>query len=273
VPELPEVETVRRSLIPHVEGRSIVAVEVRERRLRRPLPEDFAATLRGARIDNIERRGKYLLFHLDGDADGRALLAHLGMSGSLTVRPRGAALGGHDHVALHLDNQRSMVLNDPRRFGLMRVGRVDELAELRNVGRDPLTTRLTTGEWRALVRGRRLPIKSLLMDQKLLAGIGNIYANEMLFQAGIRPRRRAANLRGRELDRLDTAMRLVLDDAVRLGGSSISDFRDATGNPGYFQIQHAVYDRAGEPCPRCETAIRRVVLSGRSTFYCPTCQT
>jgi formamidopyrimidine-DNA glycosylase len=194
------------------------------------------------------------------------------MSGSLTVRPRGAALSGHDHVALHLDNQRSVVLNDPRRFGLMRVGRVDDFAELRNVGRDPLSTPLSTGEWRALVRSRRLPIKSLLMDQKLLAGIGNIYANEMLFQAGIRPRRRAANLRGRELERLDDAMRRVLGEAVRLGGSSISDFRDATGNPGYFQIQHAVYDRGGKPCPQCATPIRRVVLSGRSTFYCPSCQ-
>jgi len=272
MPELPEVETVRRSLIPRVEGRTIVAVDVRERRLRRPLPADFAAALRGARIESVERRGKYLLLHLDRAVEERALLIHLGMSGSLVVRPRASAFRRHDHVALHLDSGCSVVLNDARRFGLMRVGRIAEFAELRNVGRDPLATPLSAAEWRALVRDRRLPIKSLLMDQKVLAGIGNIYANEMLYEAGIRPRRRAANLRGRELERLDGAMRRVLGEAVRLGGSSISDFRDAGGNPGYFQIQHAVYDRGGAPCPRCAAPIRRVVLSGRSTFYCPTCQ-
>lgn len=271
MPELPEVETVRRSLVPHVQGRTIVAVEVRERRLRRPLPEEFATLLRGARVELVARRGKYLLLHLDRDHT-RALLIHLGMSGSLLVQPRSTAPRRHDHVALHLDSEVSVVLNDPRRFGMMRVGRIDELSELRNVGRDPLTTPLSVAEWRGLVRNRRLPIKSLLMDQKILAGIGNIYANEMLYQANIRPRRRAANLRGPELARLDEAMRHVLGEAVRLGGSSISDFRDVSGKPGYFQIQHAVYDRDGRPCRRCAATIRRVVLSGRSTFYCPSCQ-
>jgi formamidopyrimidine-DNA glycosylase len=154
----------------------------------------------------------------------------------------------------------------------MLVGKIDELRELENVGADPLTTALSPADWRGLVRGRRLPIKNLLMDQRLLAGIGNIYANEMLHVAGIRPRRRAGNLRRGELERLDGAMRQVLTDAVRLGGSSISNFRDATGKPGYFQIHHSVYDREGEPCRSCKTPIKRIILSGRSTFYCPKCQ-
>lgn len=154
----------------------------------------------------------------------------------------------------------------------MRLGREDDFEELRSVGPDPLSTVRSAEDWRRHVRARRTPIKALLMDQKFLAGIGNIYANEMLFVAGIRPRRMASRLSRRELARLESAMHEVLDRAVELGGSSISDFRDARGKPGYFQIHHAVYDRDGQPCPRCSTTIRRLVVVGRSTFYCPSCQ-
>jgi formamidopyrimidine-DNA glycosylase len=154
----------------------------------------------------------------------------------------------------------------------MRLGRADDFAELRNVGRDPLTEALSADDWRALTRGRRLPIKHLLMDQRRVGGVGNIYASELLFQAGIRPRRRAATLTRAELARLASALRAVLERAVALGGSSISDYRDANGNPGYFQIHHAVYDRAGQPCGTCATPIKRLVQSGRSSFYCPRCQ-
>jgi formamidopyrimidine-DNA glycosylase len=269
MPELPEVETIRRSLLPHVVGARVTRVSVRERRLRRPLQRDFAARLRGRRIVELERRGKYLLFHLD---DGRVLLVHLGMSGSLELVPPGRPPETHDHVAIALDGGIVLVFNDPRRFGLMRIARGDDLTELQQVGRDTLTAAPSVEEWRVLVRGRRLPIKNLLMDQRVLGGVGNIYASEMLFQAGIRPRRRAASLRGQELARLSDAMRAVLEEAVGLGGSSISDYRDANGRPGTFQMRHAVYDRAGDPCRTCGAKIKRLVLSGRSTFYCPRCQ-
>jgi formamidopyrimidine-DNA glycosylase len=270
MPELPEVETIRRSLLPHVVGARVTAVTVREGRLRRPITRDFAASLRGKRIAALERLGKYLLFRLD---DGAVLLVHLGMSGRLTLMAPRAPLGAHDHVAISLDRGVVLVFNDPRRFGLMRLekGGVHPV-ELGIVGRDSLTAAPSVDEWRALVRGRRLPIKNLLMDQRVLAGVGNIYANEMLFQAGIRPRRRATSLRRQELERLGVALRAVLEEAVELGGSSISDYRDANGKPGSFQIRHAVYDRAGEPCRVCGTTIKRIVQSGRSSFYCPRCQ-
>lgn len=269
MPELPEVETIRRSLLARVVGARITGVLVRERRLRKPIAADFESRLARRRIEGIDRRGKYLLLALD---DGHTLLVHLGMSGSLTIAPADAALEPHDHVRLHLDSGSALTFNDPRRFGLMQLGRLEALGELDNVGVDPLAVEWSAAEWRAAVRGRRLPIKNLLMDQRLLAGIGNIYANEMLYRAGIRPRRRADRLRRQEIERLARAVREILERAVRLGGSSISDFRDGEGRPGYFQMHHAVYDRAGSPCRRCGATIRRIVLSGRSSFYCPDCQ-
>jgi formamidopyrimidine-DNA glycosylase len=269
MPELPEVETTRRSLLADVVGARIVAVTVRERRLRRPVAAEFAEQLRGRRFAGIDRRGKYLLFELD---DGRTLLVHLGMSGSLCLTAPSTIPHRHDHVLIDLDRDRRLVFNDPRRFGLMRIGARDELEELRTVGPDPLAAAPTLDEWKAMTRGRKMPIKSLLMDQRLLGGVGNIYANEALFQAGIRPRRRAGSLTRAELARLADAVKAVLERAVALGGSSISDYRDGNGNAGYFQIHHAVYDRDGQPCGQCGTPIKRLLLSGRSTFYCPRCQ-
>jgi formamidopyrimidine-DNA glycosylase len=268
MPELPEVESIRRSLLPLV-GARILDVEVRERRLRRPIARDFESRLRGRRIETIGRRGKYLLFALDG---GPVLLAHLGMSGRIERKRRNEPRAPHDHVRLLLDRGIALVFNDPRRFGLLRVGQGEGFAELGRVGRDPLAEPCSADELRALVRGRKLPIKNLLMDQRRLCGLGNIYVNEVLYQAGIRPRRRAARLGRRDLERLAAALRSVLERAVRLGGSSISDYRDAEGRTGFFQQEHAVYDRAGEPCRRCRTIIRRVTLAGRSSFYCPRCQ-
>ena len=268
MPELPEVETTRRSLLGDVVGARVTDVTVRERRLRRKIPSDFARRLRGRRVAAIERQGKYLLFVLD---DGAVLLVHLGMSGSLCLTATSTLPVRHDHVVIAFDNGRQLVFNDPRRFGLMRVGRREELEELRAVGPDPLAAAPTPDEWRALTRAKA-PIKSVLMDQRRLGGVGNIYANEALFEAGVRPRRRAASLTRAELARLAAALRAVLERAVELGGSSISDYRDGNGNPGYFQIHHAVYDRDGQPCGRCTTPIKRIVLGGRSTFYCPRCQ-
>ncbi len=269
MPELPEVETIRRTLRPQVIGARVTAVDVRERRLRRPIAADLPARLRGAVFTEVDRRGKYLLFRIDR---GEILLVHLGMTGSLSLSMPGTARSTHDHVVIAFDRPLVMVYNDPRRFGLMRLGSDAELAELAAVGRDPFTEAPSTAEWRALVRRRKLPIKSLLMDQRVLGGVGNIYANEMLFRAGVRPRRRAGGLRTEELERLGAAMGDVLADAVELGGSSISDYRDANGRPGSFQVRHAVYDRAGKPCVACATPIKRVVVAGRSTFYCPRCQ-
>lgn len=269
MPELPEIETIRRSLLPHLPGRRIVGVDVRERRLRRPIDAGFEPRLRERRFTGIGRRGKYLLLALDG---GDTLLVHLGMSGRIVLRGAGAGAAPHDHVVLSLDDGGELVFHDPRRFGLMRVAGPDDLPELRGLGPDPLDEEWSAQRLRDLTRGRRLPIKNLLMDQRVVAGIGNIYACEMLFEAGIRPRRAARSLRRAEVEALAAAMRSVLEEAVRLGGSSISDFRDGVGRAGHFQTRHAVYDRAGEPCGVCRTPIRRIVLGGRSSYFCPVCQ-
>ena len=268
MPELPEVETVRRSLRPIV-GQRVIAVEVFESRLRRPLAMDFARRLSGHVIEDIERRGKYLLFRLSG---GNTLLAHLGMSGALLLQTAGTARVEHDHVRLQLSGGTQLTLNDPRRFGMLCLGRGEDFPELGNVGPDPLDAGFLLEHFTALARGRKKPVKNLLMDQRALGGVGNIYANEILFRARVRPGRQARRLTRAELARLYDATRAVLAHAIALGGSSISDYRDATGRPGYFHLRLAVYDRAGKPCPRCRTPIRRAIHAGRSSFYCSTCQ-
>ena len=268
MPELPEVESVRRSLLPLV-GRRIKAVDVFEPRLRRRVAADFAARVVGRTIAAIDRRGKYLLFHL---TDDEFILAHLGMSGALLLQPLGTPAQSHDHVRFQLSGGDQLTYNDPRRFGLLRLARRGDCVELDNIGPDPLAATFSVAELAALARGRKKPVKNLLMDQRALGGIGNIYANEILFYARIRPGRGAHRLTRRELRRLFRATRGVLATAVRLGGSSISDYRDGSGRPGYFQQRLRVYDRAGQPCVRCRTAVRRTVHAGRSSFYCPTCQ-
>jgi len=268
MPELPEVETVRRTLLPLV-GDTVARVEVREHRLRQPIAADLAVRLRGRRIEGVERHAKYLLFQL---SEGECMLAHLGMTGSLVIQASASEPQKHDHVVLGLSSGRELVFNDPRRFGLLKLGQRGDFMELHRIGRDPLSELPSAAELRTLCKGRKKPVKNLLMDQQILGGIGNIYASEILFHAGVRPRRQAGRLSSREAERILQATRKVLGNAVRLGGSSISDYRDADGKPGYFQIQHRVYDRRGQPCRRCGAIIRRIVMAGRSTFYCPTCQ-
>jgi len=268
MPELPEVETVRRSLQPIV-GRRIEGVDVWESRLRRPVPESLAWHLDGRTIVAVHRRGKYLLFSL---ADDLWLLAHLGMSGALLVQPAGTERVRHDHVRIRLSGERQLTFNDPRRFGVLRVGPLAELDEIARLGPDPLDETFTAAHLFALTRKRKKPIKNLLMDQPLIAGVGNIYANEALFRAGIRPGRQAAALTRREGEALFVALQGCLREAIELGGSSISDYRDSDGRTGYFQLTLAVYDRAGEPCRRCAHEVRRRVHAGRSSFYCPHCQ-
>ena len=269
MPELPEVETVRRSLAPALVGRTIAAVSVREPRLRSRLARNFAARLAGRRIDDLARHGKYLLASLD---DGRVWLVHLGMTGRLTLEPAGRPMEEHDHVRLTLDDGRLLTYHDPRRFGRMDVIEAAALAREAGAGVDALSPAFTAGVLFGLTRRRRTSIKALLMDQRRVAGLGNIYVNEILFRAGIRPRRRAGGLTRLHCERLIEASRTVLGEAIRTGGSSISDYVDGLGRSGWFQLEHAVYDRAGAPCRRCTTPIRHCVVVGRSTYYCPACQ-
>lgn len=268
MPELPEVETIRRSLRPIV-GQRIEAVEVTQPRLRRYIGDNFAGQLIGRTIATIDRRGKYLLFRLSGE---QCLLAHLGMTGALLLQPQGVPPRPHDHVRFQLSGGQQLTYNDPRRFGLLRVGSENEFAELTNIGPDPSSDAFSLEQFMTLARGRKRPVKNLLMDQRVLGGIGNIYANEILFRARIRPGRQSRRLTRRQLTALLHATRTVLRSAIRLGGSSISDYRDSAGKPGYFQLRLRVYDRTGKPCPQCRTPIRRTVYAGRSSFYCPRCQ-
>lgn len=268
MPELPEVETVRRSLRP-ITGTAITGVGVYERRLRRPVRDDLEAALLGCSFTGFDRLSKYLLCRL---SSGATLLVHLGMSGTFFVRPSGAPRKPHDHVILSLNDGKELVFNDPRRFGMVHLGHEADFSELARIGLDPLGDHFTQDALWALTRRRAKPIKNLLMDQTLLAGVGNIYANEALFRAGVRPRRQARRLRRAEVDRLHACLQAVLCEAIELGGSSIADYRDGRGKSGYFQLRLQVYDRGDEPCTTCEQPIRRIVIGGRSTFYCSRCQ-
>ncbi|MFO1189747.1 MAG: bifunctional DNA-formamidopyrimidine glycosylase/DNA-(apurinic or apyrimidinic site) lyase [Alphaproteobacteria bacterium] len=271
MPELPEVETVRRGLAPILEGHRLVQVDVRRPDLRRPFPPGFRQHLTGRRILALDRRGKYLIARLD---DGHALIIHLGMSGRLVVARKGEPPPGpHDHVILTTDAGARVRFHDPRRFGLMDLCPTEALdthPQLRGLGVDPLAREFSGPVLATLLAGRRLPVKNALMDQRLIAGVGNIYACEALFRAGISPRRPAARISGAVADRLAAAVKRVLTDAIKAGGSSLRDHVQPNGELGYFQHQWAVYGREGEPCPgcTCRTGIKRIVQGGRSTFYC-----
>lgn len=283
MPELPEVETVRRGLAVVMEGRRIERIEVRRRDLRLPVPADFAERLQGRTLVSLGRRAKYLVGEFD---DGTVLLAHLGMSGRMVVDapddvPRrigdfvyapGAHLR-HEHVVFHVGNGTAIRFSDPRRFGLMtltdRAG-LDEHPLIRHLGPEPTGETFTGAMLGGLLAGRNTTIKAALLDQRVVAGLGNIYACEALYVAGLSPRRRAATVQGRRADRLAEAVRGVLAEAIAAGGSSLRDHVSATGELGYFQHSFKVYGRTGEPCPGCDCggAVQRAVQSGRSTFYC-----
>jgi len=270
MPELPEIETIVRGLAPALRARRIERVTVRDGRLRVPLAPDFAARLTGRRFVGMQRHGKFILAPLD---DGRLWLVHLGMSGRLTLGHPERTEMRHDHVVLRLDDGRLLTYNDPRRFGRLAVIMPDKVAVETVPGVDALSARLTPDFLHASTRRhRRTTVKALLMDQREIAGLGNIYVNEILFQAGVRPRRRAGRLTRAESARLVEATRAVLARAIARGGSSISDYRDGFERIGSYQDEHQVYGRAGEPCPRCGTAVRSCIVTGRSTFYCPRCQ-
>ena len=268
MPELPEVEVTRRGLAPHLTGRTISGVAVREPRLRWPVPRDVLA-LAGRTVTAIRRRGKYLLV----DCGDGHLILHLGMSGSLRVLPLDTPAGKHDHFDLLLGD-RLLRLRDPRRFGAVLWAPGDAAAHplLAHLGIEPLSRALTSGRLHALTRAHRTAIKQFLMDGRRIVGVGNIYASESLFRAGINPRKQAKRLSLENCEKLAAAIKHTLRAAIRAGGSTLRDFVGADGAAGYFQQRYWVYDRAGEPCRRCGAAIRHIVQGQRSTFFCPKCQ-
>jgi formamidopyrimidine-DNA glycosylase len=269
MPELPEVEITRRGIEPHLARRTITAVVVRNRRLRWPVPRDLAARLEGREIRAVARRAKYLLL----DCGGGTLIVHLGMSGSLRIVPCAESPGPYDHFDLGV-GEVAVRLRDPRRFGAVLWTEADPARHrlLAHLGVEPLSGAFTGAALHAATRGRRAAIKLALMDHRIVAGVGNIYASESLFRAGIHPRTPAGRVSAARCERLATAVRATLEEAIAAGGSTLRDFVQSDGSPGYFQQRYRVYDRAGEACPTCGRPIRRVVQGQRSTFFCPGCQ-
>ena len=282
MPELPEVETVRRGLAPVMEGRCIARAEVRRPDLRWPFPPGMAERLTGARVERLWRRSKYILADLSG---GETLLIHLGMSGRMLVS--GGLLGTfhhdlpapgkHDHVILTMEGGATVTFNDARRFGAMDLMPTDGAEDhwlLRDLGPEPLGNGLSESDLARRLEGRAMPIKAALLDQRIVAGLGNIYVCEVLHRTGIHPARAAGRISAGRVASLVPAIRTVLSEAIEAGGSSLRDYRQADGELGYFQHAFRVYDREGAAClaPGCTGTVRRIVQSGRSSFYCPACQ-
>ena len=281
MPELPEVETVRRGLAPVLEGRRIIRADMRRTGLRIQFPQGLGPWLTGRRVEKVGRRAKYLV--IDFEDTDQVLLVHLGMSGRMIVSgPGGAnrapAPDPHDHVVLETDGGARVTFNDARRFGLMTLAPRDGLDRhrlLAGLGPEPLDSAFTGDLLRERLRGKAAPLKAALLDQRVVAGLGNIYVCEALFRAGLSPKRKAATVGPTRARRLVEAIKTVLQEAIAAGGSSLRDHRQASGELGYFQHRFAVYGREGKPCPACDCdvartgGIRRIVQSGRSTFYCP----
>lgn len=268
MPELPEVETIARGLAKRVTGDVIESVWLGQKKepLKSPAAQ-IASTLEQSRIGQVRRMGKHIVFDLDRKKKESQWIVHLGMTGRLQVCDPQTEIAKHTHAILKLASGRELRFVDPRRFGRLSVA---GSAEFDATGIEPLE--IEVEDFITLFRGRKTPIKSALLNQKLLRGVGNIYADESLFRAGIRPRRRAATITRDQLAKLHAAVKEVLREAIALGGSSVSDYVNADGEEGFFQLQHRVYAREGEPCLVCKTPIKRVVIAGRSSHYCPRCQ-
>jgi formamidopyrimidine-DNA glycosylase len=291
MPELPEVETVRTGLAPFIEGRTIAKMHLARPDLRFPFPENFAHRMSGAKLVQFARRGKYLLAHMNKDGAAFYWLSHLGMSGRYIHTQYGGAsvepgdyahevsapvAAKHIHVRIRFDDGSELAYADPRRFGFMDLidGAPENSPFLAEMGPEPLGNGFHEAALLAACQGRKTPIKNLLLDQRAVAGLGNIYVCEALFMAGISPRRQAANVGAKRIARLVPAIRDVLGRAIQAGGSSLRDFADKDGKLGYFQHAFLVYDQEGAQCstPHCHAKIKRIVQSGRSSFYCPHCQ-
>ncbi|MHB8455567.1 MAG: bifunctional DNA-formamidopyrimidine glycosylase/DNA-(apurinic or apyrimidinic site) lyase [Acidiferrobacterales bacterium] len=270
MPELPEVETTLRGIAPHIQGQRVRSVVVRNAKLRWPVPAALVRELAGQTVRTVERRAKYLLLR----ADNGTVIVHLGMSGSLRAVPCVTPPGKYDHLDVVLDNGICLRLRDPRRFGAVLWTRSDpaQHALLKDLGPEPLGPDFTGDYLHLRTRARKVAVRDLLMNTRIVAGIGNIYANEALFLAGIRPRRAAGRISRAECNRLVQTVRATLTSAIRAGGTTLRDFQNADGLPGYFQQSLAVYGRANAPCPNCATPISAVRLGPRRAFYCPRCQ-
>lgn len=284
MPELPEVETVRRGLAPVLEGRRLKRAQARRPDLRFALPERFAARLEGAKVLKLDRRAKYLVAPLD---TGESLVAHLGMSGRFTIlAKRGTERPGefyyadapdptHTHVVLETDRGDRIEYNDPRRFGYMTLIPTDDLeahAYFASLGPEPLGNAFHAEHLSGAFAGKKQNVKATLLDQRIVAGLGNIYVCEALFRSSISPKRAAGRIAAARLELLTTTVRDVLNEAIEAGGSTLRDYATVDGALGYFQHRFKVYGREGEPCPTCAAPIVRIVQGGRSTFYCPKCQ-
>lgn len=270
MPELPEVETTRRGIEPHLVGKRITRVIIRESRLRWPIPADFAARLLGQRIVALGRRAKYLLMTLE---HGTVIL-HLGMSGALGIVAANTPAGKHDHVDVEVDNDKMLRLTDPRRFGSLHFVADDPQTHLllAALGPEPLGEAFSGVQLHAATRSRRASIKETVMNARIVVGVGNIYASEALFRAGIDPRARGGSISLRRCTVLVAAIKQTLADALRAGGSSLRDWHHADGSLGYFQQQYFVYGRAGEPCRHCRQPVRTIRQGQRATYFCPGCQ-
>jgi formamidopyrimidine-DNA glycosylase len=270
MPELPEVETTRRGLEPHVAGQTILRLTIHDHRLRWPVDARLPELLAGQRVESVERRAKYLLLRLTHGT----VLWHLGMSGSLRIVPSALPVETHDHVDLALASGQTVRFNDPRRFGSLHyvIGDPQQHPLLAKLAPEPFAAAFNAGYLWRVSRRRTVSVKQLIMNGQVVTGVGNIYASEVLFQAGIRPRRQGRSLKREEVERLVGAIRKVLKQAIRVGGTTLRDYVDPEGNPGYFRQKLFVYERAKEPCRNCATVIRMFTQGQRSTYYCPTCQ-
>lgn len=282
MPELPEVETVRRGLEPAMAGKKVRKITLRRANLRVPFPDNLAALLKGRAVLRLDRRAKYILIHIGGKSED-VLIVHLGMSGYMSVVRdiAGYKPQTHDHMIIAMDDGMGVVFNDARRFGMVMLASANDVqahAAFRALGPEPLEDDFTGAVLKARLKNKKTPIKLALLDQRVVAGVGNIYASEALYEAGISPEREAGTLSPAKADALVLAIKNVLNCAIASGGSSLKDHRGVDGTMGYFQHSFAVYDQEGEACPRCraggrkKASIRKIVQSGRATYFCPSCQ-
>ena len=271
MPELPEVETTRRGIAPHITDRTILECVLRTAKLRWPLDLSLCEQLPGQKVRKVERRAKYLLLFCDRGT----VILHLGMSGSLRIVPAGTTEQKHDHVDLIFTDGQCLRLTDPRKFGAFIYTDTDPFQHklLCQLGPEPLTDTFSGDYLWAAANGRKVTVKQFIMDQKTVVGVGNIYASEALFRAGIRPDRAAGRIGLKRYEKLTSAIKEILHEAIGAGGTTISDFSQADGKPGYFTQQLQVYSRGGEPCTICGQPLHSQRLGQRSTFYCPVCQT
>jgi formamidopyrimidine-DNA glycosylase len=274
MPELPEVETVCRGLEPVLIGQVITKVDVRRKDLRKPFPKGLKTRIESAKVTHITRRAKYIQAHLD---NGFVLVIHLGMSGRIVFHPADYKPQTHDHFILHMQDGQQIVLNDPRRFGIVDLVAVDDLeshALFSHLGPEPLSNGFSGPVLAQALAGKKAAIKQVIMDQTIVVGVGNIYASEALFMAGINPEKPAGKVKADQAEALVSAIKKVLQKAIKAGGSTLRDHRQANGELGYFQHSFSVYDREGQVCITCagKRPIMRITQGGRSTFYCPTCQ-